>query len=114
MSDGENTSWRKIIRKTPSAIEFAQNRNPPVTGTLKHAIARTDSRLQNATTERWGITFISDDDFRKVMTSYIVWDHPCWGVFDVDEFCKALSGKPSELASKLLVFAVLSWALVGR
>lgn len=82
-------------------------------GTLKHPVAKSDSRLDNATTERWDIDFISDNDFRKVMTSYIVWDHPCWGVFDINEFCIALCGKPSELASRLLVVTVLAYALVG-
>jgi len=79
----------------------------------KHPVARSDARLDNATTERWGITFISDDIFRKVITSYLVWDHPCWAICDTDEFCEALSGKPSELASKLLVMVVLAYALVG-
>lgn len=79
-----------------------------MTGNSKHPVARSDSWLDNATMERWDITFISNDDFRKAITCYIVWDHPCWGVFDVDEFCKALSGEPSELASKVLVFTVLS------
>jgi hypothetical protein len=32
---------------------------------------------------------------------------------DVNEFCKALSGKASGLASKVLVFAVLAYALVS-
>jgi hypothetical protein len=111
--NGESTSWRKITRRTPSAPEMNQNRKPPVTGTVKHPVAQSDSRLDLATTERWGITFISDDLFRKVMTSYIIWDHPCWGVFDINEFCEALAGKPSELASRLLVFAVLTYALVS-
>lgn len=35
-----------------------------------------------------------------------------WAAFDDDDFCKALSGKASELASKLLVTAVLAFALV--
>jgi hypothetical protein len=73
----------------------------------------THHGLDEATTERRGIKSISDDNFRKVLTSYIVWYHPCWGVFNVNEFCKALSGKPSELASKVLVFAVLAYALVS-
>jgi hypothetical protein len=111
--NGGSISRRKIIRKTPSAPELTQNRKRPMIGASKHLAARSDSRLDEATTERWSITFISDDNFRKVLTSYIVWDHPCWGVFDVNEFCKALSGKPSELASKVLVFAVLAYALVS-
>jgi hypothetical protein len=112
-SNGESTSQRKTIKRTPSAPELAHGRGPPVTGASKQTVAQSDSRLDKATTERWGITFMSDDDFRKVLTSYIVWDHPCWGVFDINEFCKALSGEPSELASKLLVFAVLTYALVS-
>lgn len=46
------------------------------------------------------------------MTSYIVWEHPCLAVFDIDDFCQALSGEASELASKLLVMSVLAFALV--
>jgi hypothetical protein len=109
---GENTLRRKTIRRTPSAPELAQNRRRPRIESSKRPVARSDPRLDNATTERWGITFISDDVFRKVITSYLVWDHPCWQVFDVDEFCKAVSGHDSELASKLLVTAVLALALV--
>jgi hypothetical protein len=113
-SSGESTSSRKVIRKTPSAPDLAQSRQNPTIGPSKHPVARSDSRLDDAKTEVWGIKFISDDDFRKVLTSYIIWDHPCWGVFDVNEFCEALSGKPSELSSRLLVFAVLAYALVSR
>lgn len=103
---------RKTIRRTPSAPELAQNRRRPTIESSKHPVARSDPRLDNATTERWGITVISDDVFRKVMTSYLVWDHPCWPVFDVDEFCEALSGKDSDLSSKLLVMVALAHALV--
>jgi hypothetical protein len=113
-SSGESTSSRKVIRKTPSAPDLAQSRQNPTIGPSKHPVARSDSRLDDAKTKVWGIKFISDDDFRKVLTSYIIWDHPCWGVFDVNEFCEALSGKPSELSSRLLVFAVLAHALVSR
>jgi hypothetical protein len=112
-SNGESISRRKIVRRTPSAPELRGNRERPILSASKHPVARSDSRLDSATTERWGITFISDDDYRKVLTSYLVWDHPCWGVFDINEFCKAVSGQPSELASKLLVFAVLAYALVS-
>jgi hypothetical protein len=112
-SNGASTSRCKIARRTPSAPELVQNRKHPVIGASKHPVARSDSRLDGATTRRWGITFISDDNFRKVLTSYIVWDHPCWGTFDINEFCKAVSGEPSELASKMLVFAVLAYALVS-
>jgi len=111
--NGESTSRRKIIRRTPSAPELARDRKSPVTGASKYPVVQSDSRLEKATTEMWGIAFISDDNFRKVLTSYIVWDHPCWGVFDINEFCRALSGKPSELSSKLLIFSVLAYALVG-
>ncbi|GAB7323616.1 hypothetical protein MBLNU13_g07104t1 [Cladosporium sp. NU13] len=107
----ENTLQRKIIRRTPSAPELAQSRKRPTIEGSKHPVANIDPRLENASTERWGITYISDNDFRKFMTSYIVWDHPCWAVFDDDDFCKALSGEASELASKLLIMAVLAFAL---
>jgi hypothetical protein len=112
-SNGASTSRCKIARRTPSAPELVQNRKHPVISVSKHPVARSDSRLDGAATRRWGITFISDDNFRKVLTSYIVWDHPCWGVFDINEFCKAVSGEQSELASKMLVFAVLAYALVS-
>jgi hypothetical protein len=112
-SNGESISRRKITRRTPSAPELTKNQKRPTIGASKYPVAQSDSRLDEATTERWGITFISDNDFRKVLTSYVVWDHPCWGVFDINEFCKAVSGEPSELASKLLVFAVLAYALVS-
>lgn len=110
--NGENTLQRKTIRRTPSAPELAQSRKRPTIEGSKHPVAKSDHRLENATTERWGVTYISDNDFRKVMTSYLVWDHPCWAAFDDDDFCKALSGGTSELASKLLVTAVLAFALV--
>lgn len=110
--NGENTLQRKIIRRTPSVPELSQSRERPIIGLPKNSVARSDPRLNNATTERWGITFISDDNFRKVMTSYIVWEHPCFEIFDISDFCKALSGETSELASKLLVMAVLAFALV--
>lgn len=110
--NGENTLQRKTIRRTPSAPELAQNHRRPTIESSKHPVARSDPRLDNAATERWGITVISDDVFRKVMSSCLVWDHPCWPVFDADEFCKALSGNDSELASKLLVMTVLALALV--
>jgi hypothetical protein len=110
--NGENTLQRKMIRRTPSAPELAQSRKRPTIGVPRHPVARSDPRLDNATTERWGITFISDDTFRKVLTSYIVWDQPCWEIFDIDDFCEAVSGKTSELASKLLVMAVLAYGLV--
>ena len=113
---GESTVPRKIIRRTPSAPELAQSRKRPTIGVPRRPVARSDPRsdprLDNATTKRWGITFISDDTFRKVLTSYIVWDQPCWEIFDVDDFCEAVSGKTSELASKLLVMAVLAYGLV--
>ena len=110
--NGENTSQRKMIRRTPRAPELAQSRKRPTIGVPRHPVARSDPRLDNATTEQWGITFISDDTFRKVLTSYIVWDQPCWEIFDIDDFCEAVSGKTSEQASKLLVVAVLAYALV--
>jgi len=109
---GENTLQRKMIRRTPSAPKLAQSRKRPTIGVPRHPVARSDPRLDNATTERWGITFISDDTFRKVLTSYIVWDQPCWEIFDIDDFCEAVSGKTSELASKLLVMVVLAYGLV--
>ena len=110
--NGENTLQRKTIRRTPSAPELAQSRKRPTIGVPRHSVANSDPRLDDATTERWGITFISDDTFRKVLTSYIVWDQPCWEIFDVDDFCEAVSGKTSALASKLLVMAVLAYGLV--
>ena len=110
--NGENTLQRKTIRRTPSAPELAQSRKRPTIGVPRHSVANSDPRLDDATTERWGITFISDDTFRKVLTSYIVWDQPCWEIFDIDDFCEAVSGKTSELASKLLVMAVLAYGLV--
>ena len=110
--NGENTLQRKTIRRTPSAPELAQSRKRPTIGVPKHPVARSDPWLDNATTERWGITFISDDILRKVMTCYIVWDHTGWAVFDIDDFCRMLSGDPSELSSRLLVMAVLAHALV--
>jgi hypothetical protein len=112
-SNGESISQRKVVRRTPSAPELTENRKRTIISASRHPVARSDSRLDEATTERWGVTFISDDTFRKVLTSYLVWDHPCWGVFDINEFCKAISGKPSELASRMLVFAVLAYALVS-
>lgn len=48
-----------------------------------------------------------------MLTAYFVWDHPSWGVFDTDDFCDALAGQPSELSSKLLVYAVVEWAAVS-
>lgn len=109
---GESTLPRKIIRRTPSAPELSQSRRRPRIESKKHPVARSDPRLDNATTERWDITIISDDIFRKVITSYMVWDHSCWEVFDTDDFCAGLSGEPSELVSKLLVMVVLAYGLV--
>jgi hypothetical protein len=39
--------------------------------------------------------------------------HPRWEDLDTDEFCKALFGKLSELALKLLIMVALAYALVG-
>lgn len=39
--------------------------------------------------------------------------HPYWEVFDLDEFCKAVPGQPSELSSRLLVMVVFAYELVG-
>ncbi|KAI6808850.1 hypothetical protein KC340_g18296 [Hortaea werneckii] len=110
-SNGESTSRHKILRRTPSAPELAQGRGRPTIGVTKHFVARSDSRLDEATADRWGITCVSDTTFRKVLTSYIVWDHAYWHMFDINEFCRAVSGKPSELASSLLVTAVFAYAL---
>jgi len=101
-----------MIRRTPSAPSPAQDRKRPAIDVSRRPVARGDPRLDHATAERWGITFISDDIFRKIITSYLTWDHPCWEVFDIDEFCEALSGKPSELVSRLLVMVVVAYALV--
>lgn len=74
---------------------------------------KSDSRLDNVKASDWGISFVSDNDFRLILTAYFAWDYPSWGVFDVDDFCDALQGKPSELSSKLLVMAVFALAAVS-
>jgi hypothetical protein len=104
---------RKTINRSPSAPELTQNRIHPTVDSSKHLVARSDSQLDDATTQRRNITCIPGDDFRKVLTSSIGMGHPRWEDLDTDEFCKALFGKLSELALKLLIMVALAYALVG-
>lgn len=74
---------------------------------------KPDPRLDRVKAADWNIKFLTDEELRNVLTAYFVWDHPLWGAFDTDDFCDALAGKPSELSSKLLVYAVVAWATVS-
>lgn len=80
----------------------------------KHAgfISQPDPRLNEASAAKWGASFLTDHEFRMLLTAYFVWDHQGWAVFDSDDFCGALTGASSELSSRLLVLAVLTQAAV--
>lgn len=105
-----------MIRKMPSAPDLS--RTPTSTPTSirdrysKRPVSKSDPRLDRVKTADWGITFLNDADFRKIITSYLVWEHPVWGLFNTDDFCNALAGEESDLSSKLLVYAVLAVAAV--
>jgi hypothetical protein len=79
-----------------------------------HFTLQSDPRLDRIKPADWGIMFLSEDQFKLIVTAYLAWDHPFWAFFDADDFCEALAGKPSELSSQLLVVAVLAYASVSK
>lgn len=87
---------------------------PTLTKTQMPFTLHSDPRLDRVKPADWGITFLSDDQFKLIITAYLAWDHPFWAFFDADDFCEALVGKPSELSSRLLVLAVLAYASVSK
>ncbi|KAM0717551.1 hypothetical protein Q7P37_007403 [Cladosporium fusiforme] len=110
----ENISRRKMLRKMQSVPNIRTAQTPMLTSirdrSPKRPVSKSDPRLDRVKTAHWGINFLNDADFRKIITSYLVWDHTAWGVFNTDDFCNALAGEPSDLSSRLLVFAVLTSA----
>lgn len=74
--------------------------------------SKPDPRLNGARAADWGASFLTDHEFRMILTAYFVWDHQGWAVFDIDDFCGALTGASSELSSRLLVMAVVTHAAV--
>ncbi|KAM0714083.1 hypothetical protein Q7P37_011047 [Cladosporium fusiforme] len=106
----ENSSHRQTIRTTPSMPEMSTDRISAPTRKISHSAPRSDPRLDRVKAADWGVTYVTDGQFRKIFTAYFTWDQPLWNVFDADEFCKALEGEPSELSSRLLVLAMFAYA----
>lgn len=93
--------------------EMFTDRVPDFIRKRSHPAPRSDPRLDRVKAANWGITYVSDEDFRKIFTAYLIWDQPLWNVFDADEFCTALEGRPSELSSSLLVMVMFAYAAVS-
>ena len=108
-----STSYGKVMR-SPSAPDISSIRVPALTQNKMHFTLHSDPRLDRIKLADWDITFLSDDQFKLIITAYLAWDHPFWAFFDADDFCEALIGKPSELSSRLLVLAVLAYASVSK
>lgn len=62
----------------------------------------------------WTRVPISDDFAARVLSSYLVRDHPIIGLFDADLFLDDLVGKCLDFCSPLLVSALMFHACVSR
>ena len=73
---------------------------------------RHDARLDRAFSNAWGVFYLEDEDFRNIICSYFVWDHPAWAFFDEDDFLDRLVASPPVSSSKCLVHAIIAFASV--
>ena len=109
----ESTSPRGSTRRTPSDTALIIAPSAGQNELSNDILKGNDPRLADLKASDWDID-VPDTAFRNIFSCLFAWDHPDWPVLDEAEFINALSGRPSELGSRLLVCAALAYGAVGR
>lgn len=72
-----------------------------------------DERLRDLKISYWTDVSVTDDYAARVISLYLVTDHPLLGVFDPHLFISDLVGQRQTYCSRLLVNALMYWGCVS-
>jgi len=68
-----------------------------------------DPRLSHVQASTWTSVVVDDDLFANIISTFLVWDHPSWRLFDETLFINDLVAGRTQHCSKLLVNAILAY-----
>ncbi|KAL1297735.1 hypothetical protein AAFC00_006274 [Neodothiora populina] len=68
-----------------------------------------DDRLRGVKASNWTSVIIEDTCFANIISSFLIWDHPPWRLFDEDMFIEDMVTGRTNYCSRLLVNAVLAY-----
>ncbi|KAH0282575.1 hypothetical protein KCU62_g9631, partial [Aureobasidium sp. EXF-3399] len=68
-----------------------------------------DERLKHARACDWDVSYVDDQGFRNILSSYLTWDHHGHRPFDEDDFLDGLIKRPTDTCSEILVHTILAY-----
>ena len=72
-----------------------------------------DHRLAGVRASTWTSVVVEDRVFARIISTYLIWDHPPWKLFDEDMFIDDLVAGRATHCSRLLVNAILAYGCVS-